>query len=340
MVKAFPLIEPEDAGFSSQRLSQVGAWLDDVGNDGRFHVAVARHGKLVRAWVRRVDPAVRQYQASAAKSLYSSQLGIAVADGRIPSLDAKVVDIYPEMMEVREGEGPKPGRYAFEKDREITFRQLICNCSGYMKPGEAPGKVFHYQTFGMNVLTHALAKAYGLHDTSDPELLPACGKLIEDKIRNPIGAGWIFSSSNFNLPPQARIDVFGNGTGIFATAEDMLRIGTLWMRYGNWNGTQIVPEDYLRAATVTNQFVLENEPEEKWMYGHGFWCNDHGKLWPDCPKASFAASGGGGKHIWVYPALEIVIVQNPGLWDQFQPDPQPKRATYNETIARILEALT
>jgi len=62
------------------------------------------------------------------------------------------VDYYPEMMDIAEDEGPKPGRYAFEKDWDITFRQLICNTSGYMKPGEEPGKVFHYQTFGMNIL--------------------------------------------------------------------------------------------------------------------------------------------------------------------------------------------
>ena len=259
-----------------------------------------------------IDPSERQYQASAVKSLYSSLLGIAVADRTVPSLDAKVVDTYPEMMDVREGEGPKPGRYAFEKDREITFRELICNCSGYMKPGEAPGKVFHYQTFGMNVLTHAVAKAFGLNDISDPEFLPACGRLIQDKIRDPIGARWTFSCSNFDLPSQARIDVFGNGTGILATVEDMLRVGTLWAQYGNWNGVQVVPEDYLRAATVTNQFILENEPEERWMYGHGFWCNDYGKLWPDCPKASFAASGAGGRHIWICPSLRIAIAQTRG----------------------------
>jgi hypothetical protein len=63
--------------------------------------------------------------ASAAKSIFSCILGIAIADGKLPSADAKIVDYYPEAMDVPEGEGPKPGRYAFEKDRHITFRQLI-----------------------------------------------------------------------------------------------------------------------------------------------------------------------------------------------------------------------
>ncbi len=37
------------------------------------------------------------------------------AEGAIPSADAPVADIYPEMMYVAEGEGPKPGRHAFAK---------------------------------------------------------------------------------------------------------------------------------------------------------------------------------------------------------------------------------
>ena len=76
--------------------------------------------------------------ASAAKSLYSNILGILVADGTLPSADELVVEHYPELMDVPEGFGPKAERYAFPKDRDITFRQLIGNTSGYMKPGEVP----------------------------------------------------------------------------------------------------------------------------------------------------------------------------------------------------------
>ena len=45
-----------------------------------------------------------------------------------------------EMIEVREGQGPKTGRHAFSKDKNVTSRQLIANTSGYMKPKEKSGK--------------------------------------------------------------------------------------------------------------------------------------------------------------------------------------------------------
>ena len=54
------------------------------------------------------------------------------------------------MIEVREGQGPKPGRHAFSEDKNVTFRQLIANTFGYMKPKEKSGKVFLYQSYGMN----------------------------------------------------------------------------------------------------------------------------------------------------------------------------------------------
>ena len=328
---------PEELGFSAEKLGAVDSWLRELAEDEPFHFVIARHGYLVAEWNKDVDPSAHQSQASAAKSYYSCTLGIAVAEGKLPSPDAKVVDYYPEMMDVPEGEGPKEGRYAFAKDSDITFRQLICNCSGYMKPDEEPGKVFHYQTYGMNILTHALAKIYGLYDTDDPDRLPGCGGLIEQKIRNPIGGTWTCTHSNFDLQPKTRLNIFGNYTQIHSTAYDTARIGHLWLNRGNWDGVQVVPDDYLREATKTNQFILENEPEEKWCYGHGFWVNDHGKQWPDLPRDSYAARGAGAKMTWVCPGLDLVITQNPGPWNKLQEAEKLQRL--NQILVRILDAL-
>jgi CubicO group peptidase (beta-lactamase class C family) len=163
---------------------------------------------------------------------------------------------------------------------------------------------------------------------------------LDEKIWSRIGGTWGYTTSNFDLQPNAKLNVFGHYTQVHATAYDLLRIGHLWLNWGNWNGTQVVPEAFLKEATVTNRFILENEPEENWKYGHGFWVNDHGKQWQDLPKDSFAASGAGAKHTWVCPRLGLVVVQNPGLWDQFKSGEENKKvATQNETIARVLDAI-
>jgi CubicO group peptidase (beta-lactamase class C family) len=255
--------------------------------------------------------------ASAQKGLYSCLLGIAIAEGRIPSADAIVSEYYPEMLEVPEGRGPKPGRSNKPEDAEITFRHLITNTSGYLKPGERPGECYHYQSWGMNILMHVMGKIYGVYDSSDPEGSAGPGELIREKIRDPIGGSWRWEWGNFDLPPQAGIGIFGYHTRLFMTARDGCRVGWLWRKAGDWDGRQVVPEEWMREATVSASIIRENSAagdiEGKGRYGHGFWTNDQGKLWAGLPRDSFAAAGAGSQLIWVCPSLDLVIAQSPGV---------------------------
>jgi len=250
-------IPPHEAGFDPSKLYLAKDQLDKRVGNGRYRVVIIRSGRLVANWNygfglhknlylisriagmigRNSSAAARPCDiklplASAAKSIFSCILGIAIDEGKLLSADAKIFDYYPEAMDVPEGEGPKAGRYAFEKDRSITFRQLISNTSGYMKPGEEPGKAFHYQTYGMNILTHAIARIYGLYSITDPDGSPGFKQLVDEKLRIPIGANWVYFLMNFNLHPKARIHIFGNYDGIKASALDMARLGWLWCNKG------------------------------------------------------------------------------------------------------------
>jgi CubicO group peptidase (beta-lactamase class C family) len=342
-------ILPSEAGFDSGKLDSAKRWLDHRVGNGKYRVAIIRGGRLVSEWnhgfrLQKRFPflslakfvisknftmtgkhsasdsnqnAGRDKQlsvASVAKSIFSCILGIAIEDGKIQSADDKVIDYYPEAFDVQEGEGPKPGRYAFKKDRGIIFRQLISNTSGYMKPGEEPGKVFHYQTFAMNILTHAIAKTYGTYNISDPEGSPGLKLLIDEKIRIPIDGDWEHEYMNFNLHPKACVNIFGYYDGVKASALDMARLGWLWCNWGRWKDKQLIPEEWMREAIKTAPDIITNCSREQWKYGYGFWTNDHHQLWPSLPRDSFAASGAGSQHIWVCPSLKLVVVQSPGLW--------------------------
>ena len=256
----------------------------------------------------------------------------------ISSLDARVADFYPEMMDVGEGDGPKVGRFAFAKDINITFRQLMGNTSGYMKPGEEPGKHFHYQTFGMNLITNSLATIYGVYDSANPDRLPGCGILVEQKLRDPIGGTWDYGYGDFEHPPGAKKNIFGHSLSILSTARDAARMAQLWINGGNWNGVQVVPTDYLNKATATNPDILANESEDRWRYGMGFWVNDHGKQWPKLPRDSFAAWGGGARHIWASPELNLVVVLNPAPWANVRSE-KDRLEREEDTISRIVSTI-
>lgn len=308
-------IAPESAGFDPAKLGQAGQWLEDNVGDRRYRAVIVRGGRLVAEWNHGVARDAQLELKSATKSIFSSILGIVIAEGKLPSADARLIDYYPEAFDVPEGTGPKPGRYVFDKDHAITFRQLISNTSGYMKPGEEPGQVFHYQTYGMNILTHALAKIYGDYDIDDPEGSPGLKPLVERYLREPIGATWGYYSANFDLGPQARINIFGYYDGVQATALDMARLGWLWRNWGRWGDRQVIPEAWLREATQIAPDIRAHCPEDQWQYGYAFWTNAEGVLWPSLPHDSYAASGAGSQHIWVCPSLDLVVTQSPGLWD-------------------------
>ena len=186
--KTFPQAEwqiasASDVGMDSEKLSRAKTWLDSKFADDRYRVAIVRHGYLVAEWTHNIPSAEKHHIASANKSILSSMLGIAIDEGKIGSADDLAVDYYPELMDVPEGEGPKEGRWAFEANRGITLRHLICNVSGYMKPDEAPGQVFNYQTNGMCVLSHCIEKAYGLYDVNQSTGIPEDSTALQGKDR-------------------------------------------------------------------------------------------------------------------------------------------------------------
>jgi CubicO group peptidase (beta-lactamase class C family) len=291
--------------------------MDAIEGENPYRVVVVRDGRIVAEWNNEIDPGERApagRMASATKSVYSSILGIAVAEETIPSPDAKLADYFPEALEVLPGEGPKEGRHARHKDREITLRQLIANTSGYLKPGEPPGEVKHYQTYGMNVLTHAIASRYGLYDPDDPDGCPGFEVLMDTRLRIPLRADWGYYRYNFDLHDDARLEHFGYYPGINASARDMARLGWLWCNYGEWEGEQIVPESWLREAVAPAPAEREADPEDAMIdtYGYGFWTNARGELFPSLPEDSFAAMGAGGMVIWVCPGLDLVVAGSPG----------------------------
>lgn len=314
-----PRIEPEEIGWSRAELEGVRAWHHAAARGRRYRVVVVKSGSIVAEWNDGVERNALLHFRSGTKSVYSSLLGIAVAEGLFSSPDVRIGDVFPEALDVPKGTGPGPDKYATEKDADITLRQLLSNTSGYLNPSEPRGRVFHYQTSGMTVVAHALARAYGLHG---PDLYPALAPLINDRLRRPIHAGWGYYRDGFVFPPSARTEIFGAFEYIESNALDMARLGWLWRNGGRWDGRPVIPAEWLAEATRTAPEIMEHLPSDKWRYGHGFWTNDHLKMWPSLPRDSFAAWGAGSQHVWVCPSLDMVVAQSPGAWDdQRENDP-------------------
>lgn len=98
---------------------------------------------------------------------------------------------------------------------------------------------------------------------------------------------------------QPKFDEVGTFVGssfVFATARDFAKFGYLYLRDGNWDGEQLLPEgwvDYTR--TPTPQSEMET-------YGSHFWLVP-GSL------GIFACQGYEGQRIMMVPKLDLIIVR-------------------------------
>ena len=85
------------------------------------------------------------------------------------------------------------------------------------------------------------------------------------------------------------------------STRDHARFGYLMLRRGKWQDRQLISESWIKQA------VARGGPGEN-DYGYLWWLNTQGEAWPDAPRTSFAASGGGSNTIWIDPEHDLVVV--------------------------------
>jgi CubicO group peptidase (beta-lactamase class C family) len=111
-------------------------------------------------------------------------------------------------------------------------------------------------------------------------------------------------------------------SGLNAAPVDYARLGELFIHDGEWNGTRIVSEGWVRAATAAD---ATGDPAEHYQY---FW-------WIDTERPGrFYALGNFGQYIYVAPDADTVIVRNGRDWGV---DNDTWLAAFREIADRLAE---
>lgn len=152
-------------------------------------------------------------------------------------------------------------------------------------PNHKPGTVFHYDTSSAHTLCALVEKLSG-----KPML-----EYLKDTVLREIG----FSESSYMVK-----DPFGTsmgGSGLMATAEDLLRFGILLMHKGEINGKQLVSREFLDKATTCQVENMVKGPTvaECQGYGYQIWMGQYG---------SFMCLGMGGQLIICLPEQDLLCV--------------------------------
>ena len=267
---------------------------------------------------------------SVTKSMLSTVVGLAVEKGLIRSVNDRVADYLPPI-EVWNNDpyrgAEKIGQpqllypFASAHNKKLTWEVMLRQTSDWEgtlwgkpdwadrpsdKPNEwltrkrnEPGTVWKYNDTRVNALALATTTVWR-------KPLP---QVLRENIMNPIGASntwhWTgYRNSWIVLDGQAIQSVSGGGHfggGLFINAYDMARFGLLSLHKGNWNGKQIISEQWVNQALTPTTANTG--------YGYMNWfLNTDKKLFPSAPLTAFAHLGNGTNMIYVDMQNDLVAV--------------------------------
>jgi CubicO group peptidase (beta-lactamase class C family) len=242
---------------------------------------------------------------SMAKSIVSLAVGMALAEGKIASLDDLVSKYARELAGNPYGEtsirnilrmsSGVPFKEVYDGNDDLTKFSLARNARGsiaalrmFTDREVEQGTRFHYASIETVVLAVLLRAVTGT----------TLSEYLAPRLWQPIGAeadaSWIKSSDGIET---------GSG-GFNATLRDYGRLGMLLANDGAVGGKQVVPKAYLLEATDWHRQPAAFAPKRAtpfFGYGYQFW------TFP-AEKRRFALLGVYGQSIFVDPELKLVMV--------------------------------
>ncbi len=239
---------------------------------------------------------------SMAKTVTAMLIGIAIAEGRIRSVDDAAAVYVPALVDTEYGRtslrhllqmssGVRFVEECTGKDdaarlSDSTYRQIGSGGVEAVKQFNVrdapPGTRFYYASAETQVLGLVLRSATGRPVTD----------YLQEKIWEPIGAEadatWLIDRSGQEVTYCC----------INAVLRDYARLGLLLAHDGNWRGRQIIPADWLKDATS----VRPGQPQPSaGRYGYQVWILAG-------ERRMFVLRGIRGQAIYVDPASRLVMV--------------------------------
>lgn len=334
-VRAFSASEIKFKGFTTKINERTYDYYDFLAVQQVTGLIILKDGKLVHELYQRGNTAdTRWMSMSVAKSITSTLAGVAVRDGYIRDLDAKVTDYVPalkgsayEEVSIRDilmmssGVGWDEAYTDPNSDRRALLRaQIAQQPGGAMKVMAAlkrvgdPGTVHNYSTGETQVLAEVIYRATGR----------PLAQYLSEKIWKPYGmqadAYWWLDSAN---------GVEIGGSGISATLRDYARFGQFILEGGAINGNPVVPPSWVAESTTPRRL----KSGETIPYGYMWWPG-----WTDSAKkdGTFLAMGIYGQNIYINPARGVVIATTAALPKPDSPEIENFLA-FLDAIANSLE---
>lgn len=278
---------------------------------------------------------------SVSKSIVSGLVGIALGEGAIKSVQQPITDYLPELkgdafkkitiehlLNMRSGINCPESQYnPFGSIVKSYYGRNLMKQLEKLTVKDEPDQKFDYNNYNTQLLGFIVERATG-------KLL---ADYLQEKLWKPMGmeydATWSIDSKKHK---EAKAFCCLN-----ARARDYAKLGRLYLNKGNWNGNQLIPEDWVKKSTTITKDSKDNFYSYQWWHNVSYSkisdsiteANDSlNKIvevtsktgekirYMTTPQNDFLANGLLGQFIYVYPEKNIIIVRLGDKSDVYWPN--------------------
>ena len=296
--QAFVRATPESQGISSDLFTALLRELDASKDTEMHHFMALRHGKVICECNFAPYPkGMWHITHSMCKSITGMAIGMLIEEGKL-KLNENIYDIFSDHMNAFS----KIFRPVITVENLLTMTSGVTfNESGIVSGNDwlgsflnasvngKPGTEFQYNSLNTYVLSAIVTKRTG--ETLTEYLTP--------RLFGPLG----ITKYYWETCPKG---ITKGGWGLFLCAEDMAKLGQLYLQRGKWNGQQLVSEYWIEISTARH-LKTQND-----TYGYGY------QLWMEQRPGSFEYNGMLGQNVIIYPDMDMVLVTNAGNKEMFQ----------------------
>lgn len=293
-------ISPEQAGFSSEKLKELGPYLENVGSSS---LLIIKDGKVFYEWG---DIHKKYLIHSIRKAILNSLYGIYIEKGMIDTsatlAEIGIDDIEPSLTELE-----KSAKVIdLLKSRSGIYHEAAAESRGMVesrpkRESSKPGEAYYYNNWDFNTLGAIFEKMTGksIFTAFYEDVAQPIGMLQYKGLYDSINT----SNPNVKIPETDGYYQYEPSKSKYPayhfrmSTYDLGLYGILYANNGKWKGKQIVPEKWIEYSTEPLSIVNEK-------YGRA-----RGILWGvDLKYACIQHAGYGGQLLRIYPKSKIVLV--------------------------------
>ena len=299
-----------DVGIAEEGIVEVSRLIRDIDSyENVLSMLIVKDGKLVHeVYSPYCQRNTLHWMASITKTVTSTLIGIAIDQGYIESVDARLHELLPQYA----------GHFKDPEKKKIALKHIMSMTSGidwnervsYNDPSNSEWRMVESEDWMSEIVSHPMRDEPGTrfnYNTGGIHLLSAVIKSVtklyahefaEKYLLHPMG----IHAYQWNRDPMGFPCTGGTDGGLGLRTRDIAKFGWLFLRDGKWKGERIVSKEWVKQAPHTH-LTADGRGRNyafNWMTGTRV---ANGKRFE-----YIASFGYGGQNLYLVPAFDLILV--------------------------------